>query len=126
MMNLVPGYIVHIKSSLNNTIITITDLNGNTLAWASAGSVGFKGTRRSTSFAAQTAAEHAVMAFRRRPEGPLSRGGEQTFVAQLSGLGPGREAAIKGLQMSGLSIVLVVDKTSTPHNGCRPPKPRRL
>ncbi len=110
--------IAHIKSTFNNTIITITDLNGNGLSWASAGAVGFKGSRKSTPFAAQMAAENAARA-------AMEHGLRQVEVV-VKGPGAGREAAIRSLQAAGLEVNLIKDVTPIPHNGCRPPKRRRV
>ena len=108
----------HIKSTFNNTIVTITDLDGNTLSWASAGNVGFKGSRKSTPFAAQLAAEQAA---RRAQEHGVRK--VDVFV---KGPGSGRETAIRSLQAAGLEIQGIQDVTPVPHNGCRPPKRRRV
>ncbi len=108
----------HIKSSFNNTIITITDQQGNTLAWASAGNVGFKGSRKSTPFAAQLAAETAA----RRA---MEHGVRQVDVV-VKGPGSGRETAIRSIQNTGIEVVGIKDVTPIPHNGCRPPKRRRV
>jgi small subunit ribosomal protein S11 len=108
----------HIKSTFNNTIVTITDLSGNTLAWASAGNVGFKGSRKSTPFAAQLAAEQAA---RRAQEHGLQK--VEVFV---KGPGSGRETAIRSLAATGLEILGIQDVTPVPHNGCRPRKRRRV
>jgi small subunit ribosomal protein S11 len=108
----------HIKSTFNNTIVTITDLQGNTLSWASAGNVGFKGSRKSTPFAAQLAAEAAA---RRAQEHGLQR--VDVFV---KGPGSGRETAIRSLAATGLEILGINDVTPVPHNGCRPRKRRRV
>jgi len=108
----------HIKSTFNNTIVTITDQSGNTLSWASAGNVGFKGSRKSTPFAAQLAAEQAA---RRAQEHGLQR--VDVFV---KGPGSGRETAIRSLAATGLEILGIQDVTPVPHNGCRPPKRRRI
>ena len=110
--------IAHIKSSFNNTIITISDQQGNTLAWASAGNVGFKGSRKSTPFAAQLAAETAA---RRAMEHGVRR-----VDVVVKGLGSGRETAIRSLQNAGIEVVGIKDVTPIPHNGCRPPKRRRV
>ena len=115
--NVVHGQ-AHIKSTFNNTIVTITDLNGNTLSWASAGNVGFKGSRKSTPFAAQLAAEAAA---RRAQEHGLQK--VDVFV---KGPGSGRETAIRSLAASGLEISGIMDMTPVPHNGCRPRKRRRV
>ena len=114
----VPHGVAHIKSSFNNTIVTITDLQGNTLSWASSGNVGFKGSRKSTPFAAQLAAEAAA---RRAMEH-----GVRKLDVQVKGPGSGRETAIRTLQNAGLEIVGIKDVTPIPHNGCRPPKRRRV
>ena len=110
--------IVHIQSTFNNTIITITNLTGNTIAWASAGSAGFKGARKSTPFAAQTAAEKAAM-------DALSKG-MKTVEILVKGQGSGRETAIRAIEGAGFGITSIQDITSVPHNGCRPPKRRRV
>ena len=109
---------VHIKSSFNNTIITISDLRGNVVAWASAGNVGFKGSRKSTPYAAQMAAEEAA---RRAMEM-----GVRKVDVQVRGPGSGRETAIRSLQNLGLEVTGIKDVTPVPHNGCRPPKRRRV
>ena len=108
----------HIRSSFNNTIVTITDLNGNAVAWASAGGLGFKGSRKSTPFAAQSAAETAAKA--------AMEHGMKTIEVFVKGPGPGREAAIRSLQAAGLEICMIKDVTPIPHNGCRPPTRRRV
>src|SRR5512139_461438 len=108
----------HIKSTFNNTIVTITDLQGNTISWASAGNVGFKGSRKSTPFAAQLAAEAAA---RKAQEHGLKK--VDVFV---KGPGSGRETAIRSLQAAGLEVGSISDVTPQPHNGCRPPKRRRV
>jgi small subunit ribosomal protein S11 len=108
----------HIKSSFNNTIITITDQSGNTIAWASAGNVGFKGSRKSTPFAAQLAAETAA---RRAMEH-----GVRKVDCVVKGPGSGRETAIRTIQNTGIEVVGIKDVTPIPHNGCRPPKRRRV
>ena len=110
--------VVHIKSSFNNTIITITDLRGNVVAWASAGNVGFKGSRKSTPYAAQMAAEEVA---RRAMEF-----GVRKVDVQVRGPGSGRETAIRSLQNLGLEVTGIKDVTPVPHNGCRPPKRRRV
>nr|ARO90973.1 30S ribosomal protein S11 [Corynoplastis japonica] len=115
--NVISG-IAHIKSTFNNTIITITDLKGETLSWASAGVTGFKGAKKGTPFAAQTAAERAA-------KQAMDQGMQQTEVL-VSGPGAGRETAIRSLQATGLEITLIKDITPVPHNGCRPPKKRRV
>ena len=108
----------HIRSSFNNTIITITDLLGNAVSWASAGEMGFKGSRKSTPYAAQTAAETAAKL--------AIEHGMKTVEVYVKGPGSGREAAIRALQTAGLNITLIKDVTPIPHNGCRPPKRRRV
>ena len=108
----------HIQSSFNNTIVTITDLQGNALSWASAGGLGFRGSRKSTPFAAQTAAEVAAKA--------AMEHGLKTVEVYVKGPGQGREAAIRALQTTGLEISLIKDVTPIPHNGCRPPKRRSV
>ena len=110
--------VAHIKSSFNNTIITITDQQGNTLAWASSGNVGFKGSRKSTPFAAQLAAEAAA---RRAMEH-----GVRKVDVVVKGPGSGRETAIRSIQNVGIEVVGIKDVTPIPHNGCRPPKRRRV
>ncbi|AFV12733.1 30S ribosomal protein S11 [Thermacetogenium phaeum DSM 12270] len=110
--------IAHIKSTFNNTIITITDTNGNAIAWASAGTMGFKGTRKGTPFAAQMAAEAAAKA--------AMEHGMKQVEAYVKGPGGGREAAIRSLQAAGLEVNMIKDVTPIPHNGCRPPKRRRV
>ena len=110
--------IAHIKSSFNNTIITITDQQGNTIAWASSGNVGFKGSRKSTPFAAQLAAETVA---RRAMEH-----GVRKVDVQVKGPGSGRETAIRSLQNAGIEVTGIKDVTPVPHNGCRPPKRRRV
>lgn len=108
----------HIQSTFNNTIVTITDSQGNVLAWASAGTQGFKGSRKGTPFAAGLAAEAAA-------KKAMEHGVRQVEV-YVKGPGPGREAAIRSLQAAGLDISLIKDVTPVPHNGCRPPKRRRV
>lgn len=108
----------HIKSTFNNTIVTITDVNGNALSWASAGGLGFRGSRKSTPFAAQSAAETAAKA--------AMEHGLKTVEVFVKGPGAGREAAIRALQAAGLDVSLIKDVTPIPHNGCRPPKRRRV
>lgn len=110
--------VAHIRSTFNNTIITITDTRGNALSWASAGEMGFRGSRKSTPFAAQMAAEHAAKA-------AMEHGLKQIEV-YVKGPGSGREAAIRSLQAAGLEVNLIKDVTPIPHNGCRPPKRRRV
>ena len=113
----VPYGVVHIKSSFNNTIISITDQGGNVIAWASAGSAGFKGSRKSTTFAAQTAAESAA---RKAMEQGLRKAD-----VEVTGPGSGRETAIRSIQNLGIEVTGIKDVTPVPHNGCRPPKRRR-
>nr|QCI04839.1 ribosomal protein S11 [Bornetia secundiflora] len=110
--------ITHIKSTFNNTIITITDLKGETISWCSSGASGFKGAKKSTPFAAQTAAEKAA-------KYAMDYGIKQTEVL-VNGPGAGRETAIRSLQAIGIEITLIKDITPVPHNGCRPPKKRRV
>ena len=109
---------VHIQSTFNNTIVTITNLRGDTVSWASAGSSGFKGARKSTPFAAQTAAEKAALV-------ALSTGMKNVEIL-LKGQGSGRETAIRAIEGAGFEINSIQDITSVPHNGCRPPKRRRV
>ena len=108
----------HIRSSFNNTIVTITDLNGNALSWASAGEMGFRGSRKLPRTAAQTAAETAAKA--------AMEHGLKTVEVYVKGPGSGREAAIRALQATGLEVTMIKDVTPIPHNGCRPPKRRRV
>ena len=108
----------HIQSSFNNTIVTLTDANGNALSWASAGGLGFRGSRKSTPYAAQMAAETATKA--------ALPHGLKTVEVFVKGPGSGREAAIRALSASGLQVVSIEDVTPVPHNGCRPPKRRRV
>ncbi|MCS6996626.1 MAG: 30S ribosomal protein S11 [Casimicrobiaceae bacterium] len=110
--------ICHVHASFNNTIVTITDRQGNTLAWASAGSSGFKGSRKSTPFAAQVAAEAAGRT--------AIECGVKNVEVQIKGPGPGRESAVRALNALGLKITSISDVTPLPHNGCRPPKRRRV
>lgn len=110
--------IVHIQSTFNNTIVTITNLTGDTIAWASAGSAGFKGARKGTPFAAQTAAEKAALE-------ALSSGLKSVEI-QIKGQGSGRETAIRSIQNAGFEITAIQDITPVPHNGCRAPKRRRV
>lgn len=109
---------VHIQSTFNNTIVTITDVQGNTISWASAGELGFRGSRKSTPFAAQTAAETAAKV--------AMEHGLKTVKVFVKGPGSGREAAIRALQTVGLEVTMIKDVTPIPHNGCRPPKRRRV
>jgi small subunit ribosomal protein S11 len=110
--------VVHIQSTFNNTIVTITNLTGDTISWASAGSSGFKGARKSTPFAAQTAAEKAALE-------ALGAGMKNVDIL-VKGQGSGRETAIRAIEGAGLEITSIQDVTSVPHNGCRPPKRRRV
>ena len=110
--------VVHIQSTFNNTIITITNLTGDTVSWASAGSAGFKGARKSTPFAAQTAAEKAAL-------DALSTGMKNVEIL-VKGQGSGRETAVRAIEGAGFEITSIQDITSVPHNGCRPPKRRRV
>ena len=109
---------VHIRSSFNNTLVTITDMNGNAISWASAGGLGYRGSRKSTPFAAQMAAETAAKA-------SLEHGLHYVEV-YVKGPGSGRESAIRALQSAGLEVNMIKDVTPIPHNGCRPPKRRRV
>ena len=108
----------HIRATFNNTIVTISDVAGNAVSWASAGELGFKGSRKSTPYAAQMAAETAARA--------AMEHGMKTVEVYVKGPGAGREAAIRALQATGLDISLIKDVTPIPHNGCRPPKRRRV
>jgi len=108
----------HIKSTFNNSIVTLTDSVGNTLSWASAGGLGFRGSRKSTPYAAQMAAETAAKA--------AMEHGLKSIEVYVKGPGAGREAAIRSLQAAGLEVTLIKDVTPIPHNGCRPPKRRRV
>jgi small subunit ribosomal protein S11 len=110
--------IAHIRASFNNTIITITDRQGNTLAWATAGGCGFRGSRKSTPFAAQVAAEKAGVA--------AQEFGVKNLEVRVQGPGPGRESAVRALNNAGYRISNIEDVTPIPHNGCRPPKKRRV
>jgi small subunit ribosomal protein S11 len=110
--------VVHIQSTFNNTIVTITDVSGNVIAWASAGSVGFKGSRKSTPFAAQLAAEQAAK--------KAMEQGVKAIEVYVKGPGAGREAALRSLQAAGFRVDLIRDVTPIPHDGCRPPKRRRV
>jgi len=110
--------VVHIQSTFNNTIITITDPTGNVVAWSSAGVQGFKGSRKSTPFAAQLAAEDAVK--------KAMEHGMKNVEVYVKGPGAGRESALRSLQSAGFNVVLIKDVTPIPHNGCRPPKRRRV
>lgn len=117
-MRTVPSGIVHVRATFNNTIVSITDLTGNVISWASAGKVGYVGSRKSSAFAATVAAQDAAKA-------AMSLGMKEVEV-NLSGPGAGRESAVRGLQSSGLAITIIRDKTPVPHNGCRPRKRRRV
>ncbi len=110
--------IAHIKSTFNNTIVSITDLNGNVLGWSSAGTSGFKGSRKSTPYAGQVAAEQVAK--------KVSDYGVTNLEVYIKGPGGGRESALRALQSSGFTITLIKDVTPIPHNGCRPPKRRRV
>jgi small subunit ribosomal protein S11 len=110
--------VAHIQSTFNNTIVSITDLSGNVIAWASSGSSGFKGSRKGTPFAAQMAAESAVK--------KAMEHGLRSVQVYVKGPGSGRESALRSLQATGLNISLIRDVTPVPHNGCRPPKRRRV
>jgi small subunit ribosomal protein S11 len=110
--------IVHIRSTFNNTIVTITDMQGNAISWATAGNMGFKGSRKSTPFAAQMASETAAKT--------AMDNGMRTVEVNVKGPGAGREAAIRALQAIGLGVTAIRDVTPVPHNGCRPPKRRRV
>lgn len=114
----IPNAQAHIQSTFNNTIITITDLQGNTITWGSAGTVGFKGSRKSTPYAAQMAAQATAR--------QAMDHGVQEIDVFVKGPGPGREAAIRSLQAAGLKVRSITDVTPIPHNGCRPPKKRRV
>ena len=115
--NVVDG-IVHVHASFNNTIITITDRQGNALAWATAGGSGFRGSRKSTPFAAQVAAERAGAV--------VAEFGMKNLEVEVKGPGPGRESAVRALNNAGFRITNITDVTPIPHNGCRPPKKRRV
>ncbi len=110
----IPSGVAHIHSTFNNTIITITDPHGNAIAWSSSGAIGYKGSRKSTPFAAGLASEAAAKA--------AMDNGVQRVEVSVKGPGPGREAAIRSLQVAGLEITAIKDVTPVPHNGCRPPK----
>ena len=115
--NIING-VTHIRSTFNNTIITITDLQGSTISWCSAGASGFKGAKKGTPFAAQIAAEKAA-------KQAIDQGIKQTEIT-INGPGAGRETAIRTIQSTGIDVTLIKDITPTPHNGCRPPKKRRV
>ena len=110
--------IAHVSSTFNNTMITITDVQGNTIAWSSSGAMGFKGSRKSTPYAAQIAAETAAR--------KAQDHGMRTLEVEVSGPGSGRESALRALQAAGFTITTIRDVTPIPHNGCRPPKRRRV
>ncbi len=114
----VPSGVAHVNATFNNTIITITDHQGNTVAWSSAGAEGFKGSRKSTPFAAQLAAENAGK--------KAIENGMKTLEIEVRGPGAGRESALRALQTTGFTITAIKDVTPIPHNGCRPPKRRRV
>ena len=114
----IPHGVVHIQASFNNTLVTITDMAGNAISWCSAGAKGFRGSRKSTPFAAQVAADEAA---RRAQDHGL-----KSAVVLVKGPGSGREAALRALASSGIKVTLVKDVTPLPHNGCRPPKRRRV
>ena len=114
----IPNGVVHIQSTFNNTIVSITDTSGHVISWSSAGASGFKGARKGTPFAAQTAARAAALK-------AIDMGMSKVEVV-INGRGNGRETSIRALKNAGLNIVSIEDKTSIPHNGCRPPKKRRL
>jgi small subunit ribosomal protein S11 len=110
--------IVHIQATFNNTIVTVSDVRGNTISWASAGSLSFRGAKKSTPFAAQTTAESAVEKAKEH--------GLRTAEVRISGPGVGREAAIRAIDACGIKVIAIKDVTPIPHNGCRPPKRRRV
>ena len=110
---------VHIRSSFNNTMVTVTDLNGNALSWASSGGLGFRGSRKSTPYAAQMVAETAAKA-------AVENCGMKPVEVYVKGPGQGRESAIRALQSAGLEVTMIKDVTPIPHNGCRPPKRSRV
>ncbi len=114
----VPTGIAHIQATFNNTLITITDMTGNTVSWASSGTMGFKGSRKSTPFASQLAAENAAR--------KAQEHGMKSVAVFVKGPGAGRESALRALQAAGFKITLLRDVTPIPHNGCRPPKRRRV
>ena len=115
----VPRGCIHIKTSFNNTLVTVTDAQGNVLRWATAGSVGFQGTRKSTPFAARIAAQQVA-------EEAMSNDGMREVDVFVRGAGPGREASLRAIASTGLRVLSIVDATPIPHNGCRPPKKRRI
>ncbi|MGH8042350.1 MAG: 30S ribosomal protein S11 [Rudaea sp.] len=110
--------VVHVQASFNNTVVTITDRQGNALSWATSGGAGFRGSRKSTPFAAQVAAEKAGRA--------ASEYGLKTVEVRIKGPGPGRESAVRSLNALGIKVTNIIDVTPIPHNGCRPPKRRRV
>jgi small subunit ribosomal protein S11 len=110
--------VVHVQASFNNTVVTITDRQGNALSWATAGGAGFRGSRKSTPFAAQVAAEKAGRA--------AAEYGVKTVEVRIKGPGPGRESAVRSLNALGYKVLNIIDVTPIPHNGCRPPKKRRV
>ena len=110
--------IVHVQASFNNTVVTITDRQGNALSWATAGGAGFRGSRKSTPFAAQVAAEKAGRV--------AAEYGVKTVEVRIKGPGPGRESAVRSLNALGIKVTNIIDVTPIPHNGCRPPKRRRV
>lgn len=114
----IPKGVAHILASFNNTVITITDIAGNTICWSSSGSAGFKGSKKSTPFAAQVASEQAAR--------KAMENGMKEVEIHVNGPGSGRESAIRAIQTAGLQISLIKDVTPLPHNGCRPPKKRRV
>jgi len=114
----IPVGVAHIQATFNNTIVTITDPRGNTIAWSSSGVQGFKGSRKSTPYAAQTAVEDAAK--------KAMEHGMRTVEVYIKGPGSGRESALRGLQSAGFNVTLIRDVTPVPHNGCRPPKRRRV
>ncbi len=114
----IPSGVIHIYATFNNTIVTVTDLEGNTISWASGGSTGFKGSRKSTPYAARLASQNAVRK-------AMDNGLQEADIV-VKGPGPGREAAIRALSGMGLTIRSISDVTTVPHNGCRPPKKRRV
>nr|YP_009663790.1 ribosomal protein S11 [Cuscuta boldinghii]QCW07725.1 ribosomal protein S11 [Cuscuta boldinghii] len=114
----IPHGIIHIQASLQNTIVTVTDIKGRVVSWASAGSAGFKGTTKKTPFAAQTAAKNAIRT-------AVNQGMHKADVL-IKGPGLGRDAALRAIRLSSIKLELIIDRTPIPHNGCRPPKKRRV
>nr|YP_009659781.1 ribosomal protein S11 [Lythrum salicaria]QCR99589.1 ribosomal protein S11 [Lythrum salicaria] len=114
----IPKGVIHVQASFNNTIVTVTDVRGRVISWSSAGACGFKGTRRGTPFAAQTAAGNAIRT--------VVDQGMQRAEVMIKGPGPGRDAALRAIRRSGILLSFVRDVTPMPHNGCRPPKKRRM